>query len=526
MQVPLAKGTFAQTAAAAQSQRADILPELRQRLKRSTAELPTPAQSEMPAAFDPATPPQDACLHRPSQLLNQCSDPTTCCSPHEEGRQTSLPTATAIAQPEPADVVSSNPSAEVQSVELGWQTGDYADPSVSFDRQRNLGLGPSGPTDAISNRRVRSNGSAQQSADQAVHATSSFSCRSQISSSSISNCCQVPGARHQVFDDLFDTRQSSFMTSQYSAAEPCTQLGTPSDSHSLRQMQTTPREVGLSLQTSSSLPSTSGGTSASLHQLQHVNYSQADADSASGSSACACSTQLPRPAGTAQVALVQPRSDQSGTASRLPSQELSPGVRIVSTSHLEIMGWDLFADNLGTFQLLSDSASEAASERSLPEPNDFGPMTPGAGMHEPKSTPQCAAADTPFMHVRHEVSLADSQDLDAFDDHLPNLAHQQHELGHSQDKEHEYIPHEHNHFAYVALASPRTTVECKVAPSQADQHRIQLGSQPNCYSCGCYGISRHKKSRNRLSFRDRCIRFYAGRKACLYPCGAQDGVND
>lgn len=54
----------------------------------------------------------------------------------------------------------------------------------------------------------------------------------------------------------------------------------------------------------------------------------------------------------------------------------------VSTAQLEVMGWDMFADTLGTFRLLSDTDSDAESTVTLlPEPCELGPITPEVAEH-------------------------------------------------------------------------------------------------------------------------------------------------
>lgn len=55
----------------------------------------------------------------------------------------------------------------------------------------------------------------------------------------------------------------------------------------------------------------------------------------------------------------------------------------VSTAQLEVMGWDMFADTLGTFRLLSDTDSDVESTVNLlPEPSELGPVTPEAAEHQ------------------------------------------------------------------------------------------------------------------------------------------------
>ena len=102
-----------------------------------------------------------------------------------------------------------------------------------------------------------------------------------------------------------------------------------------------------------------------------------------------------------------------------------PVTTAVSTAQLEIMGWDMFADTLGTFRLLSDSDSDAESTTNLlPEPAELCPITPELGQHEPRLTQQRIAVDSPLMYdspvlgdhaYRDSPGVWHSQDLAHFD---------------------------------------------------------------------------------------------------------------
>jgi len=76
-----------------------------------------------------------------------------------------------------------------------------------------------------------------------------------------------------------------------------------------------------------------------------------------------------------------------------------PVTTAVSTAQLEIMGWDMFADTLGTFRLLSDSDSDAESTTNLlPEPVELCPITPELGLHAPRLTQQQVTVESPVMY--------------------------------------------------------------------------------------------------------------------------------
>ena len=72
----------------------------------------------------------------------------------------------------------------------------------------------------------------------------------------------------------------------------------------------------------------------------------------------------------------------SAAAFCMQHQKQEPLTAAVSTAQLEVMGWDMFADTLGTFRLLSDTDSDAESTATLlPEPCELGPITPEVAEH-------------------------------------------------------------------------------------------------------------------------------------------------
>lgn len=529
-------------------QQTDPLPKLRQRLKSSTAQLPPMTYVSKDEDFDLITPPQESCRHRSSWLRCPHSpDPLQQTKANGISKAVCRPEPTAAEQSGVAMLLTQDSSS---TTEVDWLDTDYVDPPVSCECQPSHMVGtntslpsfgstgtscrtadnnsisqtPARPTvdagvrqsatDATPNQLAYLGSSPSSSSSSSVHSSQShgYSAAGAFPEQQQSGCMQ-----HQAFDDLFDTRQSSFLTTQQAAAEPCFQLAGTIDTDHLRQPQIPGHGLLLSLNTADSLPSTSGGTAASLHQLQFANYVQAGIDSASDSPANSSLFQPPCPEATTQAAAEQSRLDQTDTVNRDASHELAPGVGVVSTSHLEIMGWDLFADTLGTFRLLSDSASEPASQRSLPEPSDFGPVTPGADVNEIKCTPHCLTARTSFVHARHDISISDSQDLRAFEDCLPDADGQVYAR---HDEQCDSVPCKHDKFAYVLLESPRVGYVQSEASRLAHLDAMQPCGKQKQSSCGCYSLFRQRDSETtpRTSFKEWCTRFCAKRKACLYPC--------
>lgn len=246
--------------------------------------------------------------------------------------------------------------------------------------------------------------------------------------------------------------------------------------------------------------------------VQAWRHPQAAQHPASMSSACSSTNWLPSinpsvtqlsgatpPVQEASQQLSQQMFSQQGYShqeySHRPGQELVPGTRVVSTSHLEIMGWDLFADTLGTFHLLSDAPSEPTSQ-ALPEPSDFGPVTPAVAAHQTKYTP--VAALTPFAHVEQHVGWH-SQDLADFEvpfmeDCLSDTDPQMVDPG-VRKCEAGYGNAFHKHFnrhVYETLESPR---EVHYQGQHASDRVVDTQLRHSARSCGCFGSAKQQNAK-------------------------------
>ena len=246
--------------------------------------------------------------------------------------------------------------------------------------------------------------------------------------------------QHQVFSDLFDTQLSQFLSTHEEAltlsAELQASAAADSDSGS-SQMPHSAAPDSASLY--SYMADSSSADSISIHS-QVVDLAPADKASdpshilqaAPAESVTAVEGGLPASPKLAhsatsmnildssRVLSSSSRAEMSGAdkAACKPARALAsatdaaqlaahshegdkhePVTTAVSTAQLEIMGWDMFADTLGTFRLLSDSDSDAESTTNLlPEPAELGPITPELGLHEPRLTQQQVAADSPVMY--------------------------------------------------------------------------------------------------------------------------------
>ena len=140
---------------------------------------------------------------------------------------------------------------------------------------------------------------------------------------------------------------------------------------------------------------------------------------------CACDEAVDSPAAgrpwtTAATSMVD-ASQQAAVQGLNPHckdpRQREPLVAAVSTARLEIMGWDMFADTLGTFCLLSESDSNVESTTMLlPE---LAPVTPECGLPEPSMTRYQPPANSPLDYDGRtrtgSPESCHSQDVAVFD---------------------------------------------------------------------------------------------------------------
>ncbi len=242
-----------------------------------------------------------------------------------------------------------------------------------------------------------------------------------------SSCSMHDEDQHQrqVFSDLFDTQLSQFLTTQEEALSVSAELqasaaldaasvhsqATELSSTPFVEFTTTP---GL---TSSATINTTWVEDASMPNGGYC-HSQAGSTASSKATAAATSTAAAdAPTKASHVGSVATKHEPEPHDGDVSKGE--PVTTAVSTAQLEIMGWDMFADTLGNFRLLSASGSDAESATNLlPEPAELSPLTPEAGLHEPRMTQHRVSDDSPFLGAGHSPAspeICRSQDLAHFD---------------------------------------------------------------------------------------------------------------
>lgn len=222
---------------------------------------------------------------------------------------------------------------------------------------------------------------------------------------------QPSSQQQQVFSELFDTQLSELLMTHEdvlssSAENPALDApeATSVQCHTGGHLQQAQRTVLLcSSQFSNAEPdlrpelvySSSSSTTDSASDSTQINMHS----SASGQDCVGFaqpSTQMLTTAGADTTAVAAAASaaaeiaavplESSAAAPCMKHQEAmeqGPLTAAVSTAQLEVMGWDMFADTLGTFRLLSDTDSDADSTVTLlPEPCELGPITPEVADHQ------------------------------------------------------------------------------------------------------------------------------------------------
>ncbi|DBA77599.1 TPA: hypothetical protein ACH3X1_009399 [Trebouxia sp. C0004] len=271
--------------------------------------------------------------------------------------------------------------------------------------------------------------------------------------------------QHQVFSGLFDTQLSQFLSTHEEALTLSAELqasGTPdsdlvlsqaphsavpdsaslysymADSESADSVSIHGQVVDLAPADTASVPSpilqaapvdpvtalegsllaslkpTPSATSSSILDSSRVLSSSSSSSRAEissvGKAACKPAEALTSALDAAQLASHAPEGDKH-----------EPVTIAVSTAQLEVMGWDMFADTLDTFRLLSDSDAESTTNL-LPEPAELCPITPEMGLHEPRLTQQQVAVDSPLMYDSPVLGDHENQDSPGVW-HSQDLAH-------------------------------------------------------------------------------------------------------
>lgn len=301
--------------------------------------------------------------------------------------------------------------------------------------------------------------------------------------------CALDEDQHQVFSDLFDTQLSQFLSTQEEALTLSAELQASAAADSDSVLSQAPHSAVPDSASLYSYVADSASTGSVWIHSQVVDLAPADSasdpnhilqaapiDPVNALEGNLPASLKPAPRATSMSILDSSRvlssssSSISGAenssvdkAACKPAEALAsvtdaaqlashshegdkhePVTTAVSTAQLKIMGWDMFADTLGTFRLLSDSDSDAESTTNLlPEPAELGPITPELGLHESRLTQQQVAFESPVMYdspVLGDHANGDSpgvwhsQDLAHFD--LPDGL----EDGYMQDApSHQYV---------------------------------------------------------------------------------------
>ena len=232
---------------------------------------------------------------------------------------------------------------------------------------------------------------------------------------------QQPNSQQQAFSVLFDTQLSQVLTTQEDlfggsaelpahnapegASAQCNTRGPfqqPQQDDSLCSSQFSgaepSAEPAVYSSSSSMTDSAPDSTLISMHSAVSGEACTASAQQVLTTAAVADVT-----AGSAASAAVDTAATESSAAAppcinHQKAVEREPLTAAVSTAQLEVMGWDIFADTLGTFRLLSDTDSDAESAVNLlPEPRDLGPITPEAAEHQLKLNQGRYTEDTPAV---------------------------------------------------------------------------------------------------------------------------------
>ena len=234
--------------------------------------------------------------------------------------------------------------------------------------------------------------------------------------------------QHQVFSDLFDTQLSQFLStheevltvsaelqasavadsdSVLSQAPHSAEPGSASlysyvaDSASADSVSIHSQVVDLAPADMASDPVTAleGNLPASSKPAPNTSSSVLDSSrvlsSSSISSSRAQMSSVDKAACKPAEALMSATGAAQLAAHSHEGDKHEPVTTAVSTAQLEVMGWDMFADTLGTFHLLSDSDAESTTNL-LPEPAELCPITPE--LHEHRLTQQHVAVKLPVMY--------------------------------------------------------------------------------------------------------------------------------
>ena len=365
-----------------------------------------------------------------------------------------------------------------------WQAYSISGSQASLLSTSDLSGEPSSQQlTTISGSRHSMTGLLQSQCGDAAETCQALTSLQQSSMNSVSDWEQQ---QSQVFSDLFDTQLSQFLTTQEEALGVSAELHAPAAADSV-----SPYDQVLSAAPAASVtahsPAPHSAAAGSVHSQVWVapdaltspteNSLPASA-SPSGSGLVPDAAGISMPGDTSLNSEAASRSIAavSGSSTPVAAQEMSGGQAVaakseavrreplttaVSTAQLEIMGWDMFADTLGTFRLLSESDSDAESTTNLlPEPAELGPITPEPDLHEPRGTEHWVGDESPL--------LCDSATPgDHADQHGPGLWH-------SQNLAHFDFPNENGDMYRQDTSPEKYVCSSPMSPLEWEYHAMML----------------------------------------------------
>lgn len=311
-----------------------------------------------------------------------------------------------------------------------WQANDIFETQTSMGESNGAGKGMSAPSDQYSSLVISSSSRSEHSScwlaesaysmqsgtlEQAEehHGLDDVHQSSRMTPGSASQ--QLNSQQQQAFSVLFDTQLSQILTTQgdlfgssaelpahngpEAASAQCDiggptqqaqQAVSPCSSH-LSDVEPSAEPVTV-CRSSSAINSASDSTLISVHSAMSGEACVASAQQVLTTAAVADTT-----GGSRDTAAVESSAAAPPCINHQEVVEREPLTAAVSTAQLEVMGWDMFADTLGTFRLLSDTDSDAGSTVTLPEPCELGPVTPEVAEHQLKLNQGQYTEDAPAM---------------------------------------------------------------------------------------------------------------------------------
>ena len=370
----------------------------------------------------------------PDELQAACTDGG---SMQEAGWQSSGP-AILVSN----DLFQQLPDGSMAAQQLNqWQANDIFETQTSIAESNCAGECMSAPSDQYSSLLINSSSSGHSSCwlAESAYCTQSGTLERAEEHYSLDDVHQssrmMPGSasqqsnsrQQQAFSVLFDTQLSQIVTTQEdlfgssaelpahnapeAASALCNTRGPVQQAQqvvSLCSSQLSDAEPAAEPTTAHSSSSTSDSVSdstlISMHSAVAGESCTASAQQDSITAAVADITAGSAASAADKTAAVESCEAAPSCTKHLEGQQ-EPLTAAVSTAQLEVMGWDLFADTLGTFRLLSDSNSDADSTVSLlPEPCELGPITPEVADHQLKLNQGRYREDAPAMVCATEAS--------------------------------------------------------------------------------------------------------------------------